>query len=65
MVSAQLLPGVIADFLVAHPGIRVTLLQAGAEECAARVLRGDLDLAIIADWRTPAGLRADPSPITR
>jgi len=56
MVTAHLLPGVIGDFLTAHPGIRVTLLQAGAEECAARVLRGDLDLGIVADWRTSPGL---------
>lgn len=59
MVTAHMLPGVISDFVIDHPGIRVTLLQAGAEECAARVLRGDLDLAIVADWRSPAGLTTE------
>jgi DNA-binding transcriptional LysR family regulator len=58
MVTGHLLPAAVGGFLSEHPGVHLTVQQAGAEECAARVLRGDLDLAIIADWRTPEGLAA-------
>jgi DNA-binding transcriptional LysR family regulator len=56
MVTGHLLARAMGGFLSEHPGVRLTVLQAGAEQCAARVLRGDLDLGIIADWRTPDGL---------
>jgi DNA-binding transcriptional LysR family regulator len=60
MAAEHLLPRPIGGFLSKYQGVHLTVLQAGAEECGARVLRGDLDLAIIADWRTPEGLVAQP-----
>lgn len=56
MVAGYLLPRVIAGFLSKHPGLRLTVEQAGAEEIAERVLDGRLDLGVIADWRTPDSL---------
>lgn len=56
MVAGYLLPSVIDAFLAERPGIRLTVVQAGAEQIGARVLRGELDLGIVADWRTPDGL---------
>ncbi len=56
MVAGHLLPRVVDRFLSERPGLRLSVVQAGAEEIGARVLRGDLDLGIVADWRTPEGL---------
>lgn len=56
MVAAHLLPAVLDGFLEQSPGIRLTVAQAGSEEVAARVLRSELDLGVIADWHTPDGL---------
>jgi DNA-binding transcriptional LysR family regulator len=56
MVAGHLLPPLIDGFLAQRPGLRLTIVQAGAEEIGARVLRGDLDVGIVADWRTPDGL---------
>jgi len=56
MVAGHLLPPVLDSFLDGRPGLRVRVVQAGAEEIGERVLRGDLDLGIVADWRTPEGL---------
>jgi DNA-binding transcriptional LysR family regulator len=56
MVSAYILPSLLAGFLKSRPGARLRVVQAGAEEIGARVLGGDLDFGIIADWNTPPGL---------
>ncbi len=56
MVATHILPPVIGRFLARRPRLRTTIIQAGAEEIAERVLRGELDLGIVADWRKPAGL---------
>ena len=56
MVAGHLLPPLIDGFLKQRPGLRLTIVQAGAEEIGGRVLRGELDLGITADWRTPEGL---------
>ncbi|HYG91088.1 MAG TPA: LysR family transcriptional regulator substrate-binding protein [Azospirillum sp.] len=56
MVAGHLLPPVLDAFLEGRPGLRLRVVQAGAEEIGERVLRGDLDLGIVADWRTPEGL---------
>jgi DNA-binding transcriptional LysR family regulator len=59
MVAAHLLPRLIQTFLSERPGLRLTVAQAGAEEIGSRVLRGELELGIVADWRTPEGLTAE------
>ena len=56
MVAGGLLPPLIDGFLKQRPGLRLSVVQAGAEEIGARVLRGELDLGITAHWRTPDGL---------
>lgn len=56
MVAGYLLPKLLDRFLAAHPGVRVTVVQAGADEIAARVARDVLDLGLIADWRRREGL---------
>lgn len=56
MVAGYLLPRMLERFLAAHPGVRVTVVQAGADEIAARVSREVLDLGLIADWRRRDGL---------
>ena len=56
LVTSVLLPGIVARFMARYPGIRLTIKVGGAEEIATRVLRGEFDIGIIADWRTPEGL---------
>lgn len=56
MVGATLLPPILARFVARYPGIRVAVVQAGADEIAARVLRGILDLGVMAGWRRIDGL---------
>lgn len=56
MVASTLLPRVLDRFVARHPGVRIAVVQAGAEEIAARVLRGTLDLGVIAEWRRIDGL---------
>jgi DNA-binding transcriptional LysR family regulator len=56
MVAATLLPRILERFVARHPGLRVVVVQAGADEISARVLRGTLDLGLIADWRRVDGL---------
>ncbi len=56
MVAGYLLPRILERFLAAYPGVRVTVVQAGADEIAARVAREVLDLGLIADWRRLDGL---------
>lgn len=56
MVAGHLLPAVLDEFLTRHPGVQVTVIQAGSEEIGTRVLAGELDLGLVADWRTPDGL---------
>lgn len=56
LVCSLLLPRVVAHFVARHPGIRLNIKLAGAEEIAARVLSGELDLGIIAAWHVPKGL---------
>ena len=55
-MTSVLLPGIVARFMARYPGIRLTIKVGGAEEIATRVLRGEFDIGIIADWRTPEGL---------
>ncbi len=45
------LPQALAWFRSTNPGVRVTLSQLETEPCYARILRGDLDLAITFDYR--------------
>jgi DNA-binding transcriptional LysR family regulator len=56
MVAGTLLPKVLERFVARHPGVRIAIVQAGADEIAARVLRGTLDLGLIAEWRRVDGL---------
>jgi DNA-binding transcriptional LysR family regulator len=56
MVAGTLLPRVVERFVARHPGVRLAVVQAGADEIAGRVLRGTLDLGLIADWRRVDGL---------
>jgi DNA-binding transcriptional LysR family regulator len=56
MVAAHLLPMALERFVAAHPGVRISVVQAGADDIAARVVRGTLDLGLIAEWRRVDGL---------
>jgi LysR family cyn operon transcriptional activator len=49
MVATHLLPGLLNAFLNRFPGIRVRIVQDGAEEIAERVRRAEFELGFIAE----------------
>lgn len=51
MVAGYLLPGLIETFLARHPGVRIKVVQSGAEQIADKVRGGEVDLGFVADWR--------------
>jgi DNA-binding transcriptional LysR family regulator len=46
-VSTVLLPRVLASFHGAHPGVRLTVVEAGSRDLVDRLASGDLDLALV------------------
>lgn len=46
-VSTVLLPAVLAEFHHAHPGVALTVREAGSRELVRRLEAGDLDLALV------------------
>ena len=46
-VSTVLLPPILAEFHRAHPGVSLTVQEAGSRELVARLEAGDLDLALV------------------
>ena len=46
-VSTVLLPPILAEFHRAHPGVSLTVHEAGSRELVARLEAGDLDLALV------------------
>lgn len=56
MVSAFLLAGPIASFVLDHPDIRLKVIQMGAERVRGAVMRGEIDVGIIAGWRSWEGV---------
>lgn len=59
IVVGHLLPRVIDGFLIQWPGLHLTIAQAGTEEIQQRVLRGELDIGVIAAGPTPDGLSTE------
>lgn len=59
-IAGFLLPSVVERYASRYPGIRISIELGGADEIAARVLQGELDVGIIADWRAPKGLAIRP-----
>ena len=58
MFAAHLLPSAVRSFLRTHPKVRIRVLQAGADQIREMVLRGILDLGIVADRDPPPGLHS-------
>jgi DNA-binding transcriptional LysR family regulator len=56
LVTSALLPPVVDQFMLRYPSIRLTIKIGGGEDIATRLLRGEFDIGLIADWRTPEGL---------
>lgn len=46
LLAAALLPPVVAAFARDHPGVRVTLLDAGTDQIVARVKSGEADIGV-------------------
>lgn len=59
MVAAQLLPRLLAQFKRKHPGIELAIVQGGAKMIEEAVRGGQVDVGIISDWRTAAGLHIE------
>jgi DNA-binding transcriptional LysR family regulator len=57
MVSGHLLAEPLTRFVRDHPGVRLKLVQMGAERIREAVVRGEIDAGIIAGWREAAGVR--------
>jgi DNA-binding transcriptional LysR family regulator len=53
----QFLPGDVAGFLAAHPGIRIELDEHDSEQVVLSVLDGRADIGIFADRTPPLGLQ--------
>jgi molybdate transport repressor ModE-like protein len=62
--GAVLVPRAIARFRERHPGVELVLEEADPDECARRLLEGELDLAVVYEFRLdpplPAELRLSP-----
>ncbi len=56
----QFLPGDLAAFVAAHPGIRIELNEADSHEVVLAVLDGRADLGIFADRTPTLGLQTTP-----
>ncbi|MDH5823647.1 LysR family transcriptional regulator [Luteimonas sp. RD2P54] len=56
MVAGFALAAPLAAFQAAHPGVRVSLAQAGAGEIARRVAAGEVELGVIASEDAEPGL---------
>jgi LysR family cyn operon transcriptional activator len=50
MVAGYLLPRIISAFLARHPGIKIKVVQGGANVIAGKVREGEIDLGFVADW---------------
>jgi len=46
-LSTVLLPRVLASFHVAHPGVTLSVVEAGSRDLVERLATGDLDLALV------------------
>jgi len=53
-------PALVAPLLRAHPGVRVDVRTAPGEQLAGRIVRHELDAALVYDDVRPTGLRLDP-----
>src|SRR5665811_1658416 len=59
-VAAHVVPPILASFARNWPGIRVTLLEAGASDVERSVLDGSADFAIVPDPHAPELLEVTP-----
>lgn len=59
MVAAHLLPGLLARFSREHPGVALTVHQGGAKMIEEAVRAGTMDIGLISDWQTAAGLHVE------
>jgi DNA-binding transcriptional LysR family regulator len=50
--GATLVVQALAEFRVRHPGVRLTMLEAGPESLARAVREGELDLVVVYDYPT-------------
>ena len=46
-LTTNLLPAVLAGFHATHPGLEITLLEAGSRDLVGRLEEGDMDLAVV------------------
>jgi DNA-binding transcriptional LysR family regulator len=62
LLAATVFPAALADFVRRHPGVRVRIVDCPVEQLGAKVLAGEVDLAIgsLDAGRPPPELRAEP-----
>src|SRR5262249_1184510 len=46
-LTTNLLPQVLADFHAAHPGLELTVHEAGSQDLVRRLEEGEIDLAVV------------------
>jgi DNA-binding transcriptional LysR family regulator len=56
LLASVMLPGMIATFVAAHPGIRVTLIDARTDQIVDKVRSGEADLGIGTFAESEAGI---------
>lgn len=63
-LSTVLLPRVLASFHAAHPGVALSVVEAGSRDLVDRLASGDLDLALVI-LPVPREERFDTTPLLR
>lgn len=59
-VASRLMPGLLADFVVRYPGIKVSLHDGNADFVREQVLAGEVDLGLTSLWEGNAALSFIP-----
>lgn len=55
-VASRLMPGILASFVIAYPGIEINLQDGHSELVSQRVLSGEVELGITSLWQAEEGL---------
>ncbi|KRV46843.1 transcriptional regulator [Wenjunlia vitaminophila] len=59
--SSSLVPHAVAEVRAAHPGVRVSLVEAEPPEAAAMLRAGDVEIALAFRYPSPSGARLGPA----